>query len=191
VELVEFITLWSLLKNVCLRGEVNDSIVWRWTPSGEFSMVSAYSIQFQGSHPPFDTGKIWKAKAKPKVKFFGWTAMHQKILTADILEIRGIQNNHCCPLCNAEPENATHPFSLEVLCLIWSWFRLPGSPRPSSSTHGTVAWLSSTVAKMGAGQAKRSMAILLYCCLNIWKERNSRIFEMLHRNEFQVASSAK
>jgi hypothetical protein len=83
-ELIEFIKLWLLLKNLCLRDEVNDSIVWKWTPSGEFSMASAYSIQFQGSHPPFHSGKLWKAKAEPKVKFFGWTAMHQKILTANI-----------------------------------------------------------------------------------------------------------
>jgi hypothetical protein len=97
---------------------------WKWTPSGEFSMASVYSIQFQGSHPPFHTGKLWKAKVESKVKFFGWTAMHQKIPTADILEIRGIQNNHFCPLCTVQAENASQlltecTFSLEVLRLIW------------------------------------------------------------------------
>jgi hypothetical protein len=38
-------------------------------------MAPAYSIQFQGSHAPFNTGKLWKAKAESKVNFFEWTAM--------------------------------------------------------------------------------------------------------------------
>jgi hypothetical protein len=53
VELEEFIKLWSLLQDVCLSDEASDSIVWKWTPSEEFSMTSAYSIQFQSSHPLF------------------------------------------------------------------------------------------------------------------------------------------
>jgi hypothetical protein len=122
--------------------------------------------------------------------------MHQKIPTTDILEIRGIQNNHFSRLCIVQAENATHlliecPFSLEVLQLIWAWFSLPGSLGPAPGTRGTVAWLSSMVAKMGAGQARRSTAILLYSWWNIWKERNKCIFESLHCNEFQVASSTK
>jgi hypothetical protein len=68
-ELIEFIKLWLLLKNVCLRDEVNDFIVWKWTPSDEFSTASTYSIQFQGSHPPFYSGKLEKAKAEQKVIF--------------------------------------------------------------------------------------------------------------------------
>jgi hypothetical protein len=42
-ELVEFIEIWSLLKNVCLREEVSDSIIWKWTPSGEFSLLHPIS----------------------------------------------------------------------------------------------------------------------------------------------------
>jgi hypothetical protein len=67
-------------------------------------MTPAYSIQFQGSHALFNTGKLWKAKAESKVNFFGWTAMHRKIPTADNLEARGMQNNHYCPLCNVQAE---------------------------------------------------------------------------------------
>jgi hypothetical protein len=34
-ELIKFVKLWSLLKNVQLRGEVQDNITWKWEPSGE------------------------------------------------------------------------------------------------------------------------------------------------------------
>jgi hypothetical protein len=58
---------------------------------------SAYQIQFSGSHPPFQMGKFWKGKTKPKIKVFGWIALHQKIVTADNLASRGMQHNPLCP----------------------------------------------------------------------------------------------
>jgi hypothetical protein len=151
---------------------VNDSVVWKWTPSSEFSIASAYSIQFQGSLPPFHISKLWKAKAEPKVNFFGWSAMHHKIQMADMLETRGIHNNHVCSLCNVLAENATHlltecPYSLEVLQLVWSWFSLPDSRGPAPSVHGTAAWHASMVTKMGVAQARCTMEILLYSWWNI------------------------
>jgi hypothetical protein len=135
-------------------------------------------------------------RQKPKVKFFEWTAMHQKILMADNLAARGMQHNQNCPLCNGQAEDAKHlltgcPFSLEVIRLIWAWFNLPGNPTPASSSQGTAAWLSSSVARAGAAQVRHTTVILLYCWWNIWKERNRCIFESLHRNEFQVASGTK
>jgi hypothetical protein len=51
-------------------------------------MASAYKIQFQGSHMPFQIGTLWTARVEPKVKTFVWTAMHKKILTADNLAAR-------------------------------------------------------------------------------------------------------
>jgi hypothetical protein len=74
-----------------------------------------------------NVGKLWITKTEPNVKVFGWTAMHQKILTADNLEARGMQHSPICPLCNQTPEDARHllincPFTREVLHLLWSWY---------------------------------------------------------------------
>jgi hypothetical protein len=107
-ELVEFIKLWSLIKNIKLREEENDHIQWKWTPNGEYFAASAYHLQFQGSHPPFQTGQLWKARTEPKVKTFGWTAMHQRIPMAEILTARGMESNQMCLLCNACDEDARH-----------------------------------------------------------------------------------
>jgi hypothetical protein len=74
-ELPKFIKLWSLLNNVHLRNQEKGTIIWKWEQSGEYSMASAYKIQFQGSHPPFMLGQLWNAKAEPKVKLFGWTTI--------------------------------------------------------------------------------------------------------------------
>jgi hypothetical protein len=44
-ELLEFVKLWSMLKNVSLRRQ-EDTVFWKWEQSGEYSVASAYKIQF-------------------------------------------------------------------------------------------------------------------------------------------------
>jgi hypothetical protein len=78
--------------------------------------TTTYKIQFQGSHPPFMIGHLWKANAEPKVKLFGWTAMHQKLPTAETLVTRGMQTSQVCAIYNSNAEDAHHllteyPFS--------------------------------------------------------------------------------
>jgi hypothetical protein len=82
VELREFIRLWQLLREVSQSADVEDQILWKWMTNGEYTVNSAYSVQFQGSHPLFPSNKLWKAKTESKVKIFAWTTMHQKILIA-------------------------------------------------------------------------------------------------------------
>jgi hypothetical protein len=69
-DLLEFINLWALVKNVNLSGEEHDSILWKWMAIGEYSTATAYRIQFQRSHAPFKIGQLWKTKVEPKVKVF-------------------------------------------------------------------------------------------------------------------------
>jgi hypothetical protein len=55
-------------------------------------MATTYKIQFQGSHAPFKIGHLWNAKVEPKVKVFRWTAMHQKLPTAETFDGEGHAN---------------------------------------------------------------------------------------------------
>jgi hypothetical protein len=77
-ELSQFMELWSMLRNVALNLESRDEIKWKWTLNGEYTTTSAYKIQFQGSHTPFQIDSLWKARVEPKVKTFTWTTMHKK-----------------------------------------------------------------------------------------------------------------
>jgi hypothetical protein len=65
-ELLEFTEMWSLLKSVSLRNEVKDSLIWKWTPGREYTAASAYKIQFQGSHAPFQVDISGKQKLNQK-----------------------------------------------------------------------------------------------------------------------------
>ena len=75
---------------------------------GEYTAKSAYGIQFQGSFSKLRILSIWKAKAEPKYKFFKWTLLHKKILTANNLIKRNWSNDLICKLCNIDPETPTH-----------------------------------------------------------------------------------
>jgi hypothetical protein len=107
-ELQEYIKLWELLRHVHLNYLYKDSIVWKWMGDGSYSATSAYKMQFQGYYAPFQVGKLWKTKDEPKVKFFGWTTIHQKILTADNLAAGGMQHNNVCPLCHQAHKDTHH-----------------------------------------------------------------------------------
>ena len=104
-ELVEFVALWEAIRGISLDSSREDTIRWRWTEDGEYTIKSAY--------------RIWKAKAEPKCRFFAWTLLHKKILTADNLSKRNWQHDPISKLCGIEHETPTHiwkdcPFTKEV-----------------------------------------------------------------------------
>jgi hypothetical protein len=141
-------------------------------------------------------GKLWKAKVEPRVNFFRWTAMHQKIMTADNLAARGMQHNNVCNLCHQAPEDARHllincSFSREILRLLWSWFSMEGSPALCSQDQDPANWLSFNAQRASPVCHKEATRILLYHWWNVWKERNNRVFQAEQRNELQVADSTK
>jgi hypothetical protein len=64
-ELIQFVELWSMLRNVSLNPAVRDEIKWKWTRNGEYTVASTYKIQLQGSHVLFQIGSLWKGRVEP------------------------------------------------------------------------------------------------------------------------------
>ena len=88
-QLGEFVSLSNHISQITLLPDQEDTIHWNLTTSGTYSAASAYGAQFFGSYSRFDTTKVWSANAEPKCKFFAWLALHGRILTADMLAVRG------------------------------------------------------------------------------------------------------
>jgi hypothetical protein len=126
-QLAQYIDVWEAVHSINLAPELPDTIDWTLNANSTYSASSAYyEAQFLGSQACFDAMKIWSAHAEPKCKLFGWLALHGKLLTADMLSIRGWPHDPRCPLCLSEPEIADHlcrncPFTAAVWNLIKSW----------------------------------------------------------------------
>lgn len=118
--------LWDIIQAVNLAPEQPDSIIWTLTTDSTYSASSAYKAQFFGGQARFLATKIWAAHAEPKCKLFGWLALHGKLLTADMLAIRGWPHEPLCPLCLHAPETANHlckdcPFTIAIWNRMKTW----------------------------------------------------------------------
>jgi hypothetical protein len=80
----EFILLFMTLVDVELTDQ-QDSIKWKWTEDGNYSVSSAYECQFKGAIIHFPAMSIWQARTEPKCKFYACLVMHERVLTADNL----------------------------------------------------------------------------------------------------------
>jgi hypothetical protein len=126
----EYIRLWVQLNAFQLIEGVQDSITWNLTSNGEYTTTSAYKAQFFGATLTDMNKMVWKVWAPPKVKFFAWLAIRNRIWTADRLERRGWDNCGLCPLCMQTQETAAHLFSQcrytkRLWDMVKSWLGIP------------------------------------------------------------------
>lgn len=84
-----------------------------WDPSGgNFTIKDGYKLLQESSA----TGNwnlctaVWKSEFLRKIKFFNWTLLKGKILTAEKLKKRGILAPSICCLCRVEEESSHHLF---------------------------------------------------------------------------------
>ena len=107
----------------------DDVIVWKHKNDGVYSAASAYRAQFLGLViSPLDR-MIWKNWAPPKVKFFAWLALQDRIWTADRLAKRGWPNSGLCTVCRREQERSEQFFfqcryTLRVWEMVRAWLQL-------------------------------------------------------------------
>jgi hypothetical protein len=177
----EYIRLWGCLQNVILHEERVDSIVWNLTPNGEYSSASAYEAQFFGATLTNFNKMVWKAWATPKVKFFSWLGIRNRIWTADRLERRGWDNCGLCQLCKQTQESAAHLFSQcrytkRLWNLVIEWLGI-ANIRTQDWVPGIEIeewWM--TLACVAKPNRKAIASIAMLVSWTIWNERNARVF---------------
>jgi|SRR5688572_14914905 hypothetical protein len=58
VEIEDFVSLSIRLHEFHLQPQVSNSITWKWSPDGVFTVNSAYKAQFIGSYTNIKTGLV-------------------------------------------------------------------------------------------------------------------------------------
>ena len=117
----EWHNLLTHLQNFVPNLTMPDTLYWRWSSVGKFTVHSFYQwLEFGGiKNITFKT--IWLSKMPLKIKIFLYLLKRDKILTKGNLIKRGWQGDPSCPFCG-EFESTDHLF---VQCAfvnsIWQW----------------------------------------------------------------------
>ena len=105
----------------CSVNSGSDTIHWRWTATGLFTVHSLYIWLDYGGIRDKDYRTLWKTKIPLKIKIFTWLVKEGKILTKDNLAKKGWIGDHKCHFCN-ENETIDHLFvTCPLISSIWSW----------------------------------------------------------------------
>uniref|UniRef100_J3MSJ1 Reverse transcriptase zinc-binding domain-containing protein n=1 Tax=Oryza brachyantha TaxID=4533 RepID=J3MSJ1_ORYBR len=167
----EFVVLWQEIRRVNLLPQVQDSITWNLTARGTYSAKSAYLMQFAGNIQDNRFMFIWKAKAEGKCRFFSWLTAHNKILTADNLELRGWQNNELCPCAYARQTWRILLQSMKINLI------------NKSATHDDyLQWWKDTRLQVTKEARRKFDGMVVYATWEIWLHRNASIFDNNYNN---------
>uniref|UniRef100_A0A2N9IT87 RNase H type-1 domain-containing protein n=1 Tax=Fagus sylvatica TaxID=28930 RepID=A0A2N9IT87_FAGSY len=112
----------SILQYPLLPSLPKDALIWWGTPSGNFSVKSAYhtaflKVQIQGN-PESSNSKelqlfwkaVWALKLPRKIQSFVWRLSRNILPTRDNLVKRNISSPMECPICGAASETTKHIF---------------------------------------------------------------------------------
>ncbi|KAM0838878.1 hypothetical protein ACQ4PT_060692 [Festuca glaucescens] len=174
----QYISLWSKLEEATVRDDLEDEITWNLTETGIYSSSSAYRAQFFGAILAPIASSVWKFWAPPKIKFFMWLALQNRLWTNDRLEKRGWPTGWNCKLCNRAFESVDHllvncRFTIRLWGLLKEWLGLQQLnilPWPSTPLH---SWWSLMT-------KRKDLASLALLSWEIWNERNGRVFNNKH-----------
>eukprot|EP00253_Pinus_taeda_P004415 PITA_04415 len=173
---------------------------WGWGQAGVYSTTEGYRV-LQGkknsNHPSSLWKSVWDSFATPKVNFFCWTLIHNKILTGDNLEKRKIAGPHRCAMCKNNSETALHLFmECRVAQEVWGHVLMDlQTPVPSfnSATDLFTSWKQHYPQKIPQKSLWNRIwsAIPKYICWQIWLARNHQIFNEVRHSSLQIAAKAK
>ncbi|KAK2664294.1 hypothetical protein Ddye_002868 [Dipteronia dyeriana] len=91
------------------RHNGEDSIFWRWSNNGEYSVKTVYcGLTEDFSSPLWKWRFIWSLKIPPRVQHFLWMMLHDRLLTNHQRVRRGFDTDMSCPRCEAGIEDTGH-----------------------------------------------------------------------------------
>ena len=150
--------------------------------------MSAYNIQFMGSYSNFKGNSIWKMETEG-IFFFAWLLVQCKLLTVYKLMARQWPCNPMCSLCNSGQETIDHlilhcSFARNVWTKMAEWTQ--NLVQQPTDGFEVMDWLKKELAQLPKKDRRLKATLLIYGAWNIWKERNSGIFEQKQMSPGEV-----
>ena len=178
--IVEYLSLWSRLREITLVHSRQDALVWRWSVDGQFSVRSAYRLLHEGSVSMPSASTLWSTWAPLRVKIFLWLAWRRRLWTADRRRRHDLETHTVCLLCNAQDETSDHLFfGCAFTMQVWDAFLGPlGLARPSHlGCESIFDWWDEVRALWTANRRRGGDSLFALICWSIWKERNVDVSE--------------
>ena len=120
------------------------------------------------------------AKGPAKCKFLLWFSFQQRCWTADLLQKRGIDSHSACPFCAQELETANH-ILIDCVFARQVWLRVLSPPGWAALSPPRGSWLQDwwSSSRVCLPEHLRSGfdSLVLLVSWQLWKERNSRVFD--------------
>lgn len=85
-----------------------DTPFWKGSPSGYFSVATAYQLASLPVENPMFLDWVWKLKIPQNLKGFLWLIFHDKLLTNALRMLRGLSKDASCPRCHHHLEDVEH-----------------------------------------------------------------------------------
>ncbi|XP_026451007.1 uncharacterized protein LOC113351192 [Papaver somniferum] len=175
--------LWTLLHIIGSNPPTFDALTYtrRWplTTSGTFSIKSLYANMISNAGDDNYPYKfVWLSGIPPKVNFLLWCAVHGKLNSQDMMQIKGIDIYSSCILCGDCTESQDLIFihckvAHKIWCSItpndrWAWVF------PDSMINLARIWFHNHLSPTGKIVWNLILGAIVWV---LWRERNCRTFE--------------
>jgi hypothetical protein len=92
----------------------------------KYSSSKFYHYHFASIIPPRTVTWIWKAKCVPKIKFFAWLLLNDRLNTRNMLRRRNkfLEEGYCCVLCQDHMEETIEHLFFDCPSATSRWFML-------------------------------------------------------------------
>lgn len=151
--------------------DVNDCWSYIWGHQ-KYTSSKYYQYQFSSLQPHRSVIWIWKSKCTPKIKFFAWLLLNDRLNTRNMLRRRNkfLEEGYNCVLCQNSMEETIEHLFFDCPSAISRWFALGIIWEENANIHEKLY-----IAKQGFMQPF-FMEIFMIGPWCLWNERNNFIF---------------
>lgn len=190
---------------LCLKPKIAQEDTYRWgfTDHGVYSTQSGYrlteailELNTLGNHTLSPIEKkiwsdLWKVKAPPKLKHFLWRALSGALAVKERLQTRGILIDNTCLRCGLASETICHVlFTCNMAHEAWELANIP-MPQAGFSRYSVFLNLVHVISVSKNHNADdRIRHVFPWLLWQIWKARNSLVFNKLHVNPHNMVAQA-